>query len=134
MTLSELSQLYYLKREIELDKQRLAELRSKLYSPFAPVLSNTPKSPCRSPHKLENDTVIANELEQLIRQKIERCNAERLKLEKYIETISDSMTRQIFTLRFISGLTWQAVAMKIGGNNTADSVRMICFRYLSRAM
>lgn len=133
MTLSELSQLYYLKREIELDKQRLSEIRSRLYSPLTPVFSNTPKSHCRSPHLLENDTIIAYELEQLIRQKIDRCHAERLKLEKYIETISDSMTRQIFTLRFASGLSWQAVAMKIGGNNTADSVRMICFRYLKKS-
>ena len=39
MTLKELSQLYYLNREIERDKVRLAELQSKAYEASSPNLS-----------------------------------------------------------------------------------------------
>ena len=102
MTLNELSQLYYLRREIEREKQRLEQLQGK------------------------EDVA---ELEQIIRAKIARCNDERTNLEKYIADIPDSLTRQVFTFRFIDGYSWVRVASAIG-NNTADSVRMICKRYI----
>ena len=50
----------------------------------------------------------------------------------YINDIDDSLVRQIFTLRYINGLEWRQVAVSIGGNNTADSVRMIHNRFLER--
>jgi len=42
-------------------------------------------------------------------------------LERYIAGIDDSLIQQIFTLRFINRLSWQQVANRIGGGNTADS-------------
>ncbi len=51
---------------------------------------------------------------------------------KYIESIEDYTTRLIFQYRFISGYSWNKVAMKIGGGNTADSVRMQVNRYLQK--
>ena len=38
--------------------------------------------------------------------------------------------RQVISLRYINGLTWEGVAANIGGNNTADSMRMLCSRFL----
>ena len=48
----------------------------------------------------------------------------------YINTIEDNRTNLIFYLRFICGYSWQAVADVIGGKNTEDAVRMVCYRYL----
>ncbi|WP_236908829.1 hypothetical protein [Clostridium sp. Cult3] len=34
---------------------------------------------------------------------------------EYIDNIDDSLIRQIITLRYVSGLTWEQVAASIGG-------------------
>ena len=45
MTIKELSQLYYLNREIEMDKNRLANLESIVTSASSPELSGMPRAP-----------------------------------------------------------------------------------------
>ena len=109
MTLKELSQLYYLDREIELDRERLAELRANLLCPRSPNYDGMPHSP---------------------QAKIEQRIYERSRLERYISDIPDSLTRQIFTLRFIEGLTWEDVADKIG--SSSYSVKHICYRFIAK--
>lgn len=53
-----------------------------------------------------------------------------VEVKAYIDTISDNRTNLIFYLRFICGYGWQDVARVIGGRNTEDAVRMVCYRYL----
>ncbi len=53
-----------------------------------------------------------------------------VELEMYISNIPDSFTRRIFRLRFIDGHTWNRIAIEAGGNQTGDSVRKICKRFL----
>ena len=48
----------------------------------------------------------------------------------YITGIRDNQTRLVFRLRFLRGLTWKEVARVIGGRNSEDSVKMVCYRYL----
>ncbi len=128
MTLKELSQLYYLNREIEMDQQRLEELRAKASAPGSPNYDGMPKSPVYE-NRLERYIAEIVDLEAIISAKITQCVHERNRLERYIADIPDSLTRQIFTLRFINGLTWLQVAYSIG-NNTEQSVKMICYRYI----
>ena len=59
-----------------------------------------------------------------------KCAEEKKKLERYIGGIQDDQTRMIFRLRFIHCMTWPQVADAIGGRNTANSVKLICYRYL----
>ena len=129
MTLKELSQLYYLTREIEEDKKRLAELKAQIpgYAGFAQ--SGMPSGNIKT-SQVERYAAEIADTEAIIAAKIVQCTHERNRLERYISGIPDSLTRQIFTLRFIDGLTWVKVAMSIGGDNTADSVRMVVKRYL----
>lgn len=51
---------------------------------------------------------------------------------KYIESIKEHTTYLIFYYRFIQDCSWTNVAMKIGGDNTADTVRMQVNRYLQK--
>lgn len=132
MTLKELSQLYYLDREIELDRERLAELRANLLCPRSPDYDGMPRNP-NPENALERCVAEIVDLEDVIRAKIEQRIYERARLERYISDIPDSLTRQIFTLRFIEGLTWEDVAAKAGGNNTAKNCSNICYRYIRQS-
>ena len=132
MTLKELSQLYYLDKEIELDRERLAELRANLLCPRSPDYDGMPRNP-NPENALERCVAEIVDLEDVIRAKIEQRIYERARLERYISDIPDSLTRQIFTLRFIEGLTWEDVAAKAGGNNTAKNCSNICYRYIRQS-
>lgn len=127
MTKNELSQLYYLKREIEREKTKYRELFEKS--------TKTTSTMTGIPHGggLSDQTAIAAEMadiETLIEAKRKACVAEYNRLMRYICGIDDSMMRQIIELRYVDCLTWNEVADAIGGNNTEDSVRMAHNRYL----
>ena len=130
MTVKELSQLYYLTLEIEKDRKKLEELKSQR-GPGEIVYDDMPhgKGPAKS--RVERVAVAIVDLEATIEKKKARSMRERARLEKYIETIPDSLTRLVFTHRFVDGMPWQDVADSIGGY-TADGVKKICYRYLDR--
>lgn len=129
MTLKELSQLYYLNREIESDRRRLEELEAKLASPSSPNLSGMPRSTAYG-NKIESSVADIMDLKAIIAAKQQQCIYERSRLMRYITEINDSLTREIFIFRFVNGLSWRQVAASVGGNNTADSCRMTCKRYI----
>ena len=157
MTVKELSQLYHLNREVEMDQKRLADLDSEIQrdesrlavleakstSVSSPAYDGMPKSPsggnqieCSVAELVDLRDLIArkkalrSECAMTIHAKQILCLTERNRLERYIANVPDSLTRQIMTLRFINGLGWWQVAYSIGGNNTGDSVRMNVKRYL----
>lgn len=157
MTVKELSKLYRLNREVELnmrqlekleaerdeDTRLLQELRLTMGDVSSPVLSDMPKAhTVGSP--VENAVMRIAQLESNIQRKRDAvldmrvlistrqtlCLLERKRLEEYINTVDDSLLRQIFTLRFVNGLPWDQVAFSIGGGNKSETVRMACYRYL----
>lgn len=132
MTLNELSQLYWLNREIEMDQERLAELEAKATSISSPNLSGVPGGSNHFDNKIQRYVADIVDLQMIILAKQQQCIHERNRLERYIATIPDSLTRQIFTLRFVNGLPWLQVALHIGGNNTEASVKMTCYRYIDK--
>lgn len=132
MTLKELSQLYYLNREIQMDRERQEALRAKEAAPGSPDYSGMPKSHNHE-NRIERYTAEIMELDAIISAKIIQSMVERRRIERYIADIPDSLTRQIFTLRFVDGLSWLQVAYKIGGDNTEDSVKKTCYRYIKNS-
>lgn len=56
----------------------------------------------------------------------------RLEIEVFINSISDIRTRQVFELRFYDGLSWGAVARRLGGHNSGDNARKIVANYLMK--
>lgn len=128
MTLKELSQLYYLKKEIESDRERLERLRTKITGVPGIKVSDMPKGNNQE-NQLEKYIAEIVDLEAIISAKLTQCMHEQNRLERYIAQIPDSLTRQIFTFRFVKGLSWVQVSHKIGGI-TPDAARMICNRYI----
>lgn len=130
MTLQEMSQLYYLNREIEMDKRRLQELEAKAL-PGAQALTGMP-------HGTDVVDIVGDcaaeiaDLRGIIEAKHQQCLYERSRLERYIAGVDDSFLRQVMTYRFVNGLPWQQVAACIGGGNTGDGCRKAVKRYLER--
>ena len=129
MTLHDLSQLLYLRKEIAVEQRRLEELE-KAAEIQQVSLPNVPDIRLQS-----MDSEILQEIgqcKQLIEQSMKRSIQEYKKLILYISNIDDSMIRQIIFLRFIQGYTWVQVAAEIGGGNSPDSIRMMMKRYLAK--
>lgn len=88
----------------------------------------------REIRKLRESVEDSSDVQVLIKLKAERlksCNAEKLRLERYIASIPDSYLRQMFDLYYGEGLSWVQLAFKIGGSCTAESARKACHRYLN---
>ena len=132
MELKDLSQLYYLNREIEMDQRRLEEMRAKAESVTPPPIGSRGSKPSES--RVERYIADIVDLTAIIAAKQQQCIHERNRLERYIADIEDSLTRQIFTYRFINGLSWWQVAENIGGGNTDKSVSKACYRYLAECL
>lgn len=130
MTLKELSQLYYLNREIAADQKRLDELNGMIGAPSTPPLSDMPRAPHGVESKVERLAAEIVDLQAIIAARQIQCIHERARLERWISDIPDSLTREVFKCRFAECMSWLQVALRVGGNNTEGSVKMICYRYL----
>ncbi len=129
VTKKELSQLYWLNREIEEQQGRLAELES-LATSCTSRITGIPHGRGVNDKLAEYVAEIAD-LRGLIDLNLKKCFYELSRLTRYINSVEDSQIRQILSLRYINGLPWQQIAFTIGGN-TADSVKMAAYRYINR--
>lgn len=115
MTKKELSQLYWLNREIEADKRKLEELQSAAVSATAKITGLPHVTGVRD--KVGEIAVLIEEQRSLIELKKKRTVIEYNRLMRYINSVDDSLMRQILTLRHVDGLSWQQVAFAIGEND-----------------
>ena len=69
----------------------------------------------------------------LLKQKLKEDIARKiLEVERFMNTVEDSLTRRIIYFRYVEHLPWNKVADKVGGGNTEDSVRKTLDRYLEK--
>ena len=122
MNTKELSQLRYLKKEIEITQTQITEIERSI--------EETESWCSASAGQLQEE--LAHCKRQLERR-VKKSVSEYKRLVCGIAKIKDSLLRQILILRFIQGLTWLQTAGAIGGGNTPDGIRMMVKRYLQRA-
>ena len=53
-------------------------------------------------------------------------------IKSYIQSCPESYMRQILTLRYIEGYSWDKVAFKTGGRNKGDTIRKMAERYIQK--
>ena len=128
MTKRELSQLFWLNREIALNKAKIAELEARAASTSA-VLSDMPRG------NLPGETVgrLAAEIADergIYLANLQKREREKKRLLRYIESVDDSLMRQILLLRHVEGLKWQEVADRVGTNENA--VKQAYSRFLKK--
>lgn len=130
MTKKELSQLYYLNRETEMYQRKLQELEAAAVSCVS-VITGMPHCPGVN-EKVGRYQAEIHDLRELIRLNIQKCFIERMRIERYITTIDDSILRQVISYRYISCLDWRQVACCIGGGNSEKNLQMMLKNYLDK--
>ena len=130
MTKKELSQLYYLKKEIRQIEQRINELETAATNCTVKI-TGLPSGRGIS-DKIGNYAAQIADLRSLLDLNLKKCFYELNRLDRYIESVDDPLLRQIMTYRFINGYNWSKIAYTIGGNNTPDGLRIKMMRFLGK--
>lgn len=119
MTKQELYSLLVLRRQLANNLKLLASLEANI----------APKADSRDPTgDLAVEVADLKDCIEGLKDKISRSEAAAA---AWIQTVEDARTRMVFRLQFIHGLAWKDVAALIGGRNAANSVKLICYRYLA---
>ena len=121
MTKKELSQLYWLNREIEEEKRKLHELEA--------AASGCTASITGLPHvmgaydKIGDLAILIAEQRDLIDLKVRQSVIEYNRLNRYIADVEDAQMRMILSLRYVNGLSWQQVAFHMGQEGDGSTQR-----------
>jgi len=134
MDKKQLKQLRYLKKEIDMLKNQIENMDYIITTDS--ISGSNPDFPYEPRHfKIEGiDYDDYNRKIRKLKKQLQRRIDELLNLMKetneYINNIDDSLIRQIISLKYVDGLTWEQVAASIGGGNTAEGLRKKVQRFL----
>ena len=132
MTKKELSQLYYLRKEIKEQQRRLSELEA-LATNCTAKITGLPNGNGVSDKIANYATEIAH-LKSLLDLNLKKCFYELNRLDRFISSVNDSEMRIILTLRYSQGLSWQQIAQNMGvlGDGSTERKKHNRFLKLSR--
>ena len=128
MTKQELTQLFYLNKEVQMWQDELSRMRGKSLI-GSPSFTGAQERGDIS-DRTDNLAASVADTEAIIQGKLVEIQIQRKKIIEYIQSVEDSLMRQILFYRHVSGMGWTKVALSIGGNNTADGVRKMHDRFL----
>lgn len=123
MERKQLMQLRYLNSEIKMWRDKLAELEKESVVKATPTDAVGGRSVGKFNSNVENLAVRTADIKSVIEGKLTEIKLLQFDIMQYINTLDDSLLRQIVFYRCVSCLSWEAVAVRIGGGNTADAVR-----------
>lgn len=130
MTKEELSQIYYLNKEIKIWQQELERLECQSLLK-GQQLSGMPTGNGTS-DKTGDLAIKKTDIQLVIEGKLKEIQLQRERIIEFISGIEDSLMRQIVYFRNVSCMSWRQVAAEIGGNNTEDGVRMAYDRFVKK--
>lgn len=128
MTKKELSQLYYLKREIKEQQKKIKELETTATS-CSSKIDGLPSGEGIN-DKIGNYAVQIADLKSLLDLNLKKCFYEFNRLNRYIQSVEDSQMRMILTLRYVNGLTWRQIAKSMGVAGDGSTERKKHDRFL----
>lgn len=126
MTLEELNLHYDAVKELNSARDRLESMTSFLKGQ---TLDGMPRASGES-RKVEQLAILIEAQEDEVARMERIVRRSEKPVQDFIASIPDNRTAQIFSLRFVAGYEWEAVALIIGGRNTEGAVKATCYRYL----
>ncbi|SHG90064.1 hypothetical protein SAMN02744040_00093 [Tepidibacter thalassicus DSM 15285] len=138
MDLKKLEQFKDKIKEIKILENRILEMQQESEEIVSDVVRASSKSFPYTEHTIKITGVNIKRRDK-IKRVTERLNDRKLKLyreleeiENFIENIEDSKVRQIIELRYIKGMTWSMVALKVYGYPNGDTPRKRIKRYFKK--
>lgn len=131
VTLQDLKDLRYIQGEITALAEREREIVHRMTYAASPPAAVRVKGDDGRTGKERYRDALEQVQESLCRRRLALAEKEAA-VTAYIGSIPDSLLRQILTLRFVDGLSWTAVAHKIGGGNTEESVKKAFYRFFAK--
>ena len=128
MTKEELNQIYYLEKEIEMWRKALNRLQSRSLLPSQEI-TGMPFGTGTS-DKVGNHAVTEVDIEDKIKALQKKAIEEQYKVLEYIETIDDSLMKQIIYHRHVLCMKWNEVAKALESSNSPDNLRIMHDRFL----
>ena len=130
MTKEELSQIYYLNREIKMWQEELNRLECQSLLK-GQQLSGMPGGGGSS-DKVGDLAVKKTDIQLIIEGKLKEIQLQRERIIEYINSIEDSLMRQIIFYRNVSCMSWKQVAAELGGSNTENGVKKMYQRFFEK--
>lgn len=146
MTIRELEQLKFLKGEAAMLQSQIDDLQQQIDSYIVRdcVKASSAEFPYTA-HTLSlrgfsedaRDAVWEDrkqliDLRRDLQKKRDERNAEYDRLTRYIQSVDDSLIRQIMTYRFVNGASWRKTARRIGMGYTEESAKKAVYRFLKK--
>ena len=121
LTKQELSQLYFLRREIEDGERRLEELKLAAAGKTSRITGMPPQltvKDCTTKYAAD----IAG-VKEVLQESMQKCWRELKRLYQFINEIPDSQMRQIFVFRYLHNYSWQKIAFLMGEHDESYARR-----------
>lgn len=130
MTRTELERIYYLKRELVMWQERLADLQADI-ALGTKTLDGMPRSATNGITKPTEDKAIRlQEVAKIIEGKIGEIQYAISEVDEYIMGIDDPLVRLILHCRCCRLMKWEEVADQLGTEYTAEAARQIYHRFI----
>lgn len=131
MTIEMLNQYQAICREIPDLKDRIGEVKRRSAG-HAGVKASMDVFPY-TPYTLAVDGADREDEQEtlrMMRRRLRRISRMRREIEQYIDGIGDSQLRQVFYLRFVDGLSWEKVTVRLGREGDGSTERKRVSKYL----
>lgn len=132
MTRERLSQIFYLEKEQKMWEEKLKELEAESLIKGREISGMPFNNTGETSDKVSSLIIRKQTFVEIIEEIQKKIGKQKEEIYEYINTIDDSLLRQIVVYRCISCMNWTQVANRIGGENTADSVRKIYERAIPK--
>ena len=80
---------------------------------------------------VSNPVAVSAEKRDKLTEKIDGIQRQLDEIESYIDSC-DEYVGTMLKLHYINGKSWANIALRAGGNNTENGVRMICHRFVRK--
>ena len=114
MTKERLRRYREIKKEARQIRDKLEEIESRLYSPKGQLLTGMPSAPPPGGGTVTEALIDRHaQLVQMYRDQLTVLEEEQLAVETAIASLEDSTARQLMRYRYIDGLKWEEVCIRI---------------------
>lgn len=131
MTKQELKQIFFLNEEAKMWQRELDRIQCKSIIKGQEI-TDMPRGSGGTTDNVGNMATDIADINMVIKGKLAEIQLERKRMVEYINSIDDSLLRQILFYRHVSCMGWKQVALSIGGDNTADCVRKAHDRFIDK--